>query len=309
MMRTSIITITDSDMSQAKPSALADYLFVLPQYLLPHHLISRLILRATRVRTVWFKNMLIRWIIKRFNVTMAEARSDDLNTYEHFNSFFTRELKPGARPIDSAPNRVICPADGRISAIGYLHEHRILQAKGYDYDVQTLLGGDAQLAAQFTGGAFITVYLSPRDYHRYHMPCAGRLKQMLYAPGRLFSVNPKTVRRVRNLFARNERVVAIFETAVGPMAVIPVGALNVACIELVWHGVVTPPHRQPVERWVYDRADDVIALDKGAEMGRFNMGSTVIVLFTKDTVRWDASLKSGDAVQMGQGIGTITSNK
>ncbi len=293
-------------MKQNKPSALADYLFVLPQYLLPHHGISRLILRATRVKAAWFKLPLLRWFVQRYNVDMSEAANPDLLSYATFNHFFTRELRAGARPFDSQPNRVICPADGRISAIGYLHDRSILQAKGRDYDLQTLLGGDAQLASQFAGGAFATIYLSPRDYHRYHMPLAGRLQQMIYVPGRLFSVNPATVRRVRNLFARNERVVAIFDSIVGPMAVIPVGALNVACIELVWHGVVTPPHRQPVHRWKYDRADEVIRLDKGAEMGRFNMGSTVILVFPKDVLRWDENLKSGDAVRMGQGMGTLT---
>lgn len=293
-------------MRQKQPSALADYLFVLPQYLLPHHLISRLILRATRVQAGWFTLPLLRWFIQRYHVDMSEAVTTDLASYTSFNHFFTRELKARTRPLDIQANRVTCPADGRISAIGYLHDKSILQAKGRDYDLQTLLGGDAHLAEQFAGGAFATIYLSPRDYHRYHMPLAGRLRQMIYVPGRLFSVNPATVRRVRNLFARNERVVAIFDSVAGPMAVIPVGALNVACIELVWHGVVTPPHRQPVRRWVYDRADDVIALDKGAEMGRFNMGSTVILVFPKDSLRWDDSLNSGDAVRMGQGMGTLT---
>lgn len=287
------------------PSALADYLFVLPQYLLPHHAISRLVLYATRIKIRWWKNLLIRWVIKRYNVNIGEAKNPDIESFENFNAFFTRELTDGARPIDAAANRVVCPADGRISAIGYLERNAIIQAKGYAYDVQTLLGGDAVLAEQFVGGAFATIYLSPRDYHRYHMPLSGKLRQMRYVPGRLFSVNPATVRRVRNLFARNERVVAMFDTAIGPMAVIPVGALNVACIELVWHGVVTPPHRQPVERWEYQRKDDVIELNKGAEMGRFNMGSTVIMLFPTQTVRWDATWHAGDAVRMGQGLGTI----
>lgn len=295
-------------MQTSRTSALADYLFVLPQYVLPHHAISRLVLYATRIKIRWWKNFLIRWVIKRYNVNIAEAKNPDVESFENFNAFFTRELTEGARPIDNMPNRVICPADGRISAIGYLQQNSIIQAKGYSYDVQTLLGGDAELAEQFIGGAFATIYLSPRDYHRYHMPVTGRLRQMRYVPGRLFSVNPATVRRVRNLFARNERVVAIFDTVIGPMAVIPVGALNVACIELVWHGVVTPPHRQPIECWEYQRADDVIELAKGAEMGRFNMGSTVIMLFPKNTVQWDVTCQYGDAVRMGQGLGTIVSS-
>ncbi|MBI3560214.1 MAG: phosphatidylserine decarboxylase [Gammaproteobacteria bacterium] len=284
----------------------SDWAKVLPQYLLPHHLISRCVLRATRVRVVWFKNLLIRWVINAYNVDMSEALSPDINAYQHFNHFFTRSLKPEVRPFDSRANRVLSPADGRISAMGYLNDSLLLQAKGHEYSLQQLLGGDVELADKFRGGAFTTIYLSPRDYHRYHMPLAGRLRQMLYVPGRLFSVNPASVRRVRHLFARNERVIALFDTQAGPMAVIPVGALNVACIETVWHGVVTPPHRQPVHRWVYDRQDDIIQLDKGAELGRFNMGSTVILLFPKDALHWDDAFNIGDSVRMGQGLGSLT---
>jgi phosphatidylserine decarboxylase len=292
-------------MTDKNPSAFAELLFVVPQYILPHHLISRLILRATRVPVPWFKNPLMHWFVKKFNVNMAEAENENLESYPDFNSFFTRSLKTSARPIDHGAQRVACPVDGAISQLGYIDGATVFQAKGYSYDLQSLLGGDAALAKQFTDGAFATLYLSPRDYHRIHMPIAGRLTQMLYAPGRLFSVNPTTVKRVRNLFARNERVIAVFESQVGPMVMIPVGALNVACIETVWHGVVTPPHRQPVQRWIYDRADDVIQLAKGEEMGRFNMGSTVLLLFPKNTIRWDENLKPGDAIRMGQGLATI----
>lgn len=292
-------------MTEKNRSAFAELLFVVPQYILPHHFISRLVLRATRVRAPWFKNPLMRWFVKKFNVNMAEAANEHLESYPDFNSFFTRTLKDNARPFDQNPQRVLCPVDGAISQLGYITGTTVFQAKGYSYDLQSLLGGNAVLAAQFKDGAFATLYLSPRDYHRFHMPLAGRLTQMLYVPGRLFSVNPTTVRRVRNLFARNERVVAVFDSCVGPMVMIPVGALNVACIETVWHGVVTPPHRQPVQRWIYDRDDDVIQLEKGAEMGRFNMGSTVILLFPKNTIRWDVHLKTGDAIRMGQGLATL----
>ncbi len=292
-------------MTEKNRSAFAELLFVVPQYMLPHHFISRLVLRATRVRAPWFKNPLMHWFVKKFNVNMAEADNENLESYPDFNSFFTRTVKASARPIDPGTQRVICPVDGAISQLGYIDGSTVFQAKGYSYDLQSLLGGDAALAKQFMDGAFATLYLSPRDYHRFHMPIGGRLTQMLYVPGRLFSVNPTTVRRVRNLFARNERVVAVFASRIGPMVMIPVGALNVACIETVWHGVVTPPHRQPVQRWIYDRADDVIQLEKGAEMGRFNMGSTVILLFPKNTIRWDENLKTGDAIRMGQGIATI----
>ena len=292
-------------MTEKNRSAFAELLFVLPQYVLPHHFISRLVLRATRVRAVWFKNALMRWFVKKFNVNMAEASNEDLSSYPDFNSFFTRALKNEARPVDPGAKLVVCPVDGAISQLGYIEGSTVFQAKGYCYDLQSLLGGDAVLAEQFKDGAFATLYLSPRDYHRFHMPIAGRLRQMLYVPGRLFSVNPTTVRRVRNLFARNERVVAVFDSSIGPMVMIPVGALNVACIETVWHGVVTPPHWQPVQRWIYDRAAEIVQLEKGAEMGRFNMGSTVIMLFPKNTLRWDENLKTGDVIRMGQGIATL----
>lgn len=278
---------------------LTDYLFALPQYLLPHHAISRLVLWVTRCRIVWLKNVLMKLFIKHFNVNMAEAEQHDYRKYEFFNAFFTRALKAGARPLVQGENVVVCPVDGTVSQVGKIDNDTIFQAKGHDYSATTLLGGDAAIAKQYANGKFATLYLSPRDYHRIHMPVAGTLTQMIYVPGRLFSVNPKTVRCIPGLFARNERVVALFDTELGPMAMVLVGAINVACIETVWHGVVTPPHRNPVQRWIY-QDQNAIRLEKGAEMGRFNMGSTVICLFANDNVQFDAAISHGASIQMGQ---------
>ena len=199
---------------------------------------------------------------------------------------------------------ILCPVDGTVSQLGAIHNDTIFQAKGHDYSATTLLGGDATIAQQFANGQFATLYLSPRDYHRIHMPVSGTLTQMIYVPGRLFSVNPKTVRCIPGLFARNERVVALFDTPFGPMAMVLVGAINVACIETVWHGVVTPPHRNPVQRWVYTD-QQAITLEKGAEMGRFNMGSTVICLFANDKLQFDAAITPGAAIQMGRRLAAV----
>ncbi len=282
-----------------------DYLFALPQYLLPHHFISRLTLWLTRVRAAWFKNAFMKWFINHFDVDMSQAVETDYQQYPHFNAFFTRPLKPEARPIAGAKDVLCCPVDGAVSQAGAIEQDTIFQAKGHDYSVQTLLGGYADITQSFHDGQFATLYLSPRDYHRIHMPIDGTLKQMVYVPGRLFSVNQQTVRCIPNLFARNERVVALFDTAVGPMAMVLVGAINVACIETVWHGVVTPPHKQPVHRWVYDD-QAAIQLEKGQEMGRFNMGSTVICVFADKTLQFDSAIKPGNAIRMGQTFAAVT---
>ena len=290
-------------MSNSRGNAsFADYLFALPQYLLPHHAISRLVLWVTRCRIGWLKNGLMKWFIRRFNVNMAEAEQSDYRQFDYFNAFFTRALRPDARPLASA--HIICPVDGAVSQVGPIQQDTIFQAKGHDYSATTLLGGDAELARQFANGQFATLYLSPRDYHRIHMPVAGRLTQMVYVPGRLFSVNPKTVRCIPGLFARNERVVALFETEYGAMAMVLVGAINVACIETVWHGVVTPPHRSSVQRWHYSEQTP-INLARGEEMGRFNMGSTVICLFANDQLAFDAAVSHGAAIQMGQPLASV----
>jgi phosphatidylserine decarboxylase len=287
-----------------EPNALADYLFALPQYLLPHHAISRMVLWATRVRSTWFKNALMKWFIRHFRVDMAEAEQADYRRFECFNAFFTRSLKPEVRPLAQGDKVVVCPVDGAVSQVGAIQAGTIFQAKGHDYTASALLGGDAQLAGVFSQGQFATLYLSPRDYHRIHMPLAGRLQQMVYVPGRLFSVNPKTVRRIPGLFARNERVVAVFDTEFGPMAMVLVGAINVACIETVWHGVVTPPPRGLVQRWDYHAGQD-IRLDKGAEMGRFNMGSTVILLLARQDLRFAESVTAGAVTRMGMPLATL----
>ena len=279
-------------------------LFILSQYLLPHHLLSRLIGFAAECRMPWFKNRLIGWFIKRYNVDMSEAQTQQGSAFEHFNAFFTRALKDGVRPLDDSPDAVLCPADGAISQLGRIEHGRIFQAKGHSFSTVELLGGDAQRAAPFMGGEFATVYLSPKDYHRVHMPLAGTLREMVYVPGRLFSVNQTTAENVPELFARNERVVCLFDTERGPMAVVLVGAMIVASIETVWAGMVTPPKRT-LKTFSYDEAARApISLDKGAEMGRFKLGSTAIVLFGPNQVQWAEQLGADSQVQMGQRLGS-----
>ncbi|HSX87519.1 MAG TPA: archaetidylserine decarboxylase [Pseudomonas sp.] len=278
-------------------------LFILSQYLLPHHLLSRLIGYAADCRAAWFKNRLIGWFAKQYQVDMSEAQVEDLEAFEHFNAFFTRALKPGARPLAQGPDAVLCPADGAVSQLGKIEHGRIFQAKGHSFSLVELLGGDTERANPFMGGAFATIYLSPKDYHRVHMPLAGTLKEMVYVPGRLFSVNQSTAENVPELFARNERVVCLFDTERGPMAVVLVGAMIVASIETVWAGLVTPPKRS-LKTFRYDEAARVpIVLDKGAELGRFKLGSTAIVLFGADQVQWAQELAAGSPVQMGQLLG------
>ena len=281
-----------------------DRLFILSQYLLPHHLLSRLIGCAAECRAGWFKNRLIGWFAKQYQVNMSEAQVEDLNAFAHFNDFFTRALKEGARPLDNTPNAILCPADGAVSQLGKIEQGRVFQAKGHSYSVIELLGGDSQRAAAFMGGDFATIYLSPKDYHRVHMPLTGTLREMIYVPGRLFSVNQTTAENVPELFARNERVVCLFDTERGPMAVVLVGAMIVASIETVWAGLVTPPKRA-LKTFCYDEAARApITLEKGAEMGRFKLGSTAIVLFGPEQVQWAETLEANSPVQMGQRLGT-----
>lgn len=284
------------------PARLGDYLRSLPQYLLPHHALSRLVLAATRVETRWWKNLLISAFQRRFDIDMSCALQPEALSYPSFNSFFTRALRPDARPITHEASAIASPVDGCVSQAGAIDGDRIFQAKGHDYSLLELLGGDADLAARFEDGAFATLYLSPRDYHRIHIPLTGRLTETVYVPGRLFSVAPHTVRSVPRLFARNERLVAMFDTEAGPMAMVLVGALFVSCIETVWSGVVTPPHGYRVRRQNY--ADSAaIQFTRGAELGRFNMGSTVILLYGKQRVQWAQSLRAGQHVRMGEAIG------
>ena len=291
-------------MQQSEPADhpdLADRLKAAALYALPHHLLSALMHRATRVRAAGFKNRQIRWFIRRYGVDMALAEQPDPLAYPHFNAFFTRALKPQARALSA--HDVTCPADGHVSRFGAVLDDSLIQAKGRAFSLTRLLGGDAARAAPFRGGHFATVYLSPRDYHRVHMPMAGTLREMVHVPGRLFSVNPSSARAVPNLFARNERVVCMFDTARGPMAVVLVGAVFVGSIELVWAGQVAPAPGPQVTTWRYAPGGAAATvLDKGQEMGRFNMGSTVIVVLPPGPVRWCDGLAPGAPVTMGQGL-------
>jgi len=291
-------------LNEARPGASAvDYLKSLPLYLLPHHALSRLMFALTRVRTPWFKNAFIRWFSRRFDIDWQEAASPRPQDYEHFNAFFTRRLKDGARPVEGGDDCLVSPADGRVSQLGAVEAGRILQAKGRRFTATALLGGDPERARRFGDGRFMTVYLSPRDYHRVHMPVRGRLLETVYIPGRLFSVAPHTTRVVPGLFARNERLVCLFDTDAGRMALVLVGAIFVAAIETVWAGLVTPPHRRRIE--VTDYRDAGIELPRGAELGRFNMGSTVILLFEDQRVAWTDSLAADQPLRTGQRIGRI----
>ncbi len=284
---------------------LKDRLFAIWQYPVPHHLLSRLMGKLTHCRHQWVKLTYMRLIIKRFGVNMNETEEQDLNNFEHFNAFFTRALKPDARPIVSGQNKLASPVDGCISQIGLIQKSLIFQAKGHRYSLANLLGNNDKWAKQFINGEFATLYLSPKDYHRIHMPCDARLKEMRHIPGRLFSVNPATARTVPGLFARNERVVCLFNTPVGPMAMILVGAIFVASIETVWQGVITPPTQQEIQTSLYGKGFQEVSLKKGEEMGRFNMGSTVILLFGRDKMKWVEGLTAEGGVLMGQEIGEV----
>lgn len=276
-----------------------DKLLSLPQYLLPQHTLSKLMHRLCRCRWPWLKNAMIKAIIKQYQVDMALAQQQDINAFEHFNAFFTRALRPEVRPL--ATSELVSPVDGNISQIGDIEAGRILQAKGRDYSVAELLGNDAAMGEQFAGGQFATIYLSPRDYHRIHMPCAGRLQHMRYVPGKLFSVNPRTVRAVPRVFARNERLVTIFTTDFGPMAVVLVGAIFVGSMQTVWQDdEITPPYGKQIRDWQYQT--DNIELAKGAEMGRFNMGSTVVLLLPQGAPAWRQAMKADMSLSMGEAL-------
>jgi len=280
-------------------------LFALLLYVLPHQLLSRLWWSVVRCRWRPLKNSLISWVISHYQVDIDEAESTDRNDYEHLNAFFVRALRPGVRLLADDPYALLAPADGVVSQYGAIEAGRLLQAKGQDFSAVDLLGGDSELAAEFDQGEFCTVYLSPRDYHRVHMPLAGQLRRMIHIPGRLFSVQDATARAVPNLYARNERVVAIFDTPAGPLAQVLVGAIFVSSIETVWHGGVNlPGERRALWQTDYPLTGPrSVKLETGAEMGRFNMGSTVILLVAKDAVKWRESLNPGVAVKMGEALG------
>ncbi|MBB3231029.1 archaetidylserine decarboxylase [Halomonas stenophila] len=272
-------------------------LFALIQYPLPHHLLSRLIGRLADCRVPWVKALAIRAFIRQFKVDMGEAHEPDPGAYPSFNAFFTRPLKDGARPLGEG---LVSPADGTLSQFGAIGHGRLIQAKRHDFTAADLLGGDLEAAARFHDGSFATVYLSPSDYHRVHMPLGGTLREMVYVPGRLFSVNAATTHHVPNLFARNERLVCHFDTAHGPMALVLVGAMIVAAIETVWAGQITPLPRDGVQRI---RFDTPVRLEKGEEMGRFKLGSTVVMAFA-EPVAFDP-LEVEGKVRMGQRLGAF----
>ena len=284
-------------------ASLPERLFVLMQYILPQHFLSRCVGMLARSEVPWIKTVFINLFRKRFGITLDEAEVEDADLFPSFNAFFTRALKPDARPLCQDEDAILCPADGGISHIGQLRGSDVLQAKGQHYSAFELLGGDAELASHFINGHFATVYLSPRDYHRVHMPVTGTLREMIYVPGKLFSVNQATTRQVPGLFARNERAVCIFDTEQGPVAVILVGAMIVAGIETVFGGQVTPQPKQ-ITRTRYDRTTP-ITLNRGDELGRFLLGSTVIMLFPEGACQWQPGLGIDSPVRMGEKLGSL----
>jgi phosphatidylserine decarboxylase len=278
-------------------------LFLLLQQLLPQHALSRLVGRLAECRVSWLKNFLISRFITAYGVNMQEAEAETPSDYANFNAFFTRALKAGLRPLPDDVRAIACPADGAISAIGRIDDASIFQAKGKSFSLKALIGGDDSWVQRFRNGSFATVYLSPKDYHRVHMPFGGLLREFVYVPGELYSVNQTTAENIDGLFARNERAVCLFDTDAGPMAVILVGAMIVAGIETVFAGHVAPSGRT-VQRTHYVDMAHPVQLERGAELGRFKLGSTAIVLFGEGAMEWDSSLQTGSATRMGQRFGS-----
>ncbi len=273
---------------------------VLPQYLIPKQGLTTLAGRIAGHKGGTYTTTLIRWFVQKYGVNMDEALNPDITSYASFNDFFTRPLRDGARPLAKAD--FICPVDGAISQTGEIDDHQIFQAKGHNFSTTALVGGDATLAAQFQHGSFANLYLSPKDYHRLHMPCDGRLTRMIYVPGALFSVNPTTARGIPGLFARNERVVCVFESPEhGTFVSVLVGATIVGSMETVWHGVVNPTRTGELREWRYD--DQQIVLKKGEEMGRFLLGSTIVMLFKKGTISFNPEWAPERGVRLGEVMG------
>ncbi|CAN5311250.1 archaetidylserine decarboxylase [soil metagenome] len=279
---------------------MTDRIKILLQHLLPKQRLTELAGRVAAAENSAMTRPLIRWFVRRYGVDMSEAANPDIASYDSFNAFFTRPLKPGARPLAAAD--FVCPVDGAISQFGAIDDDRIVQAKGHRFTTTQLVGGDAALAARFRHGSFANLYLSPRDYHRLHMPCDGTLTRMIYVPGALFSVNPVTARGVPNLFARNERVVCVFESPqYGPFVMVLVGATIVGSMATVWHGVVNPRRTGKLGEWRY--ADREVVLEKGEEMGRFLLGSTIVLLFTPGTIAFNADWAPERPVRLGEMMG------
>lgn len=281
---------------------MSDRLAVLPQYLLPKQALTTLAGKFASARLGGLTTSVIRWFVGRYNVNMAEAVNPDIASYTSFNDFFTRALKSGARPLASAD--LICPVDGAISQFGPIAKDQVFQAKGHTYSTTALVGGDAAAAARFDNGHFATLYLSPRDYHRIHMPCAGELTRMVHVPGDLFSVNPSTARGVPGLFARNERVVCFFESAQGPFVLVLVGATIVGSMATVWHGQVNPPRTGTLRQWDYAKGQ--VSLQQGEEMGRFLLGSTVVMLFPQGPLQFNPQWSPTRPIQLGEAMAQCT---
>lgn len=273
-------------------------------WLLPHHALSALMRGLTRWRAGRFKNALIRRFISLYEVDMSQAATDRIDSFPHFNAFFTRALKPDARPLPDDPESMVSPCDGTVSQCGSVEKGNIFQAKGHHFDVNRLLGDDP-LAAEFFSGDFATIYLSPRDYHRVHMPLDGNLRSQVHVPGRLFSVAPWTVRAVPGLFARNERLACLFDGPAGPWALVMVGAIFVSSMSTVWAGTITPPRAKRAHRIAYDSERPGVVLQRGEEMGRFNMGSTVILLTPSGMLREGFDLRPEQGLRMGEAIGVL----
>ena len=280
---------------------MSDRLAVLPQYLLPKQALTRFAGFVASRERGWVTTEIIRRFVAKYRVNMDEALDANIASYLTFNDFFTRALKPGTRPL--APADLVCPVDGAISQFGAIAHDQLIQAKGHQYSTTAMVGGDAALAAQYLNGHFATIYLSPKDYHRIHMPAGGRLTRMIYVPGDLFSVNPVTARGVPGLFARNERVVCVFESARGPFVLALVGATIVGSMATVWHGVVNPPRGKAVREWRYPASGQPeVVLKQGEEMGRFLLGSTVVLLFPKGPLRFNPDWAPGRAVRLGEAM-------
>ncbi|MDX1525937.1 MAG: archaetidylserine decarboxylase [Pseudidiomarina maritima] len=277
------------------------------QHWTPKHALSRLVGRFAAAKAGWFTQLFIRWFIRQYKINMSEALHEDPRAYKTFNEFFTRQLKPELRPLKAAAKHEFAhPVDGAISQLGDIEDGRIFQAKGHDYSLTELLGGDPRDSHPFKSGDFATIYLAPKDYHRIHMPCDGVLRKMIYVPGDLYSVNPFTAANVPNLFARNERVVCIFDSEHGPFAMVLVGATIVASIGTVWSGTVTPPRGPSVHSWNYPSSgEQAILLKKGEEMGHFKLGSTVILTFPDDMIDFADELEPGSVTRMGELLGTL----
>ncbi len=286
-------------------SRVMDCIKVWPQYLIPQHSLSKLMYWLTRIQFKPWKNQLIKQVVNHYNVELNQAERECAEEYVSFNDFFTRHLKQSARTWNLNKSSILSPVDGAISQIGKLDANDIIQAKGKTYTLDTLLANDTDSIAKLSNGYFTTLYLSPRDYHRIHMPVRGKLIKSIYVPGDLFAVNNATVRNVDNLFARNERFISIFETDLGLMAQIMVGAIFVGSMETVWLGQITPPYTRQLI--IKEYKDKPVILEQGQEFGHFNMGSTVILMFEKDKLNWLDKFKAGDAIEVGQELGKVNS--